>query len=104
MSAELEKTIKKMLETDPKFRKEFEKLDPDFKEKIEPLDPLIAIGIALTQAREAAQLTQAQVAQICGVQQSNIARLERGKCNFTFKTLQRYAEAIGIKELKIKFN
>jgi len=39
-------------------------------------------------------LTQAQLAERCGIDQADISRIERGSINPTMRTLQRIAEAL----------
>lgn len=68
---------------DPEFRKEYEALEDEFR--------LIELMIALRQENK---LTQAQLAQKAGMKQAAIARLESGKANPSFKTLNRVAKAL----------
>jgi transcriptional regulator with XRE-family HTH domain len=42
-------------------------------------------------------LTQAQLAELCGVNQADISRIERGSMHPTTKTLQRIVEALDAK-------
>ncbi|MDO4697648.1 MAG: helix-turn-helix transcriptional regulator [Pasteurellaceae bacterium] len=49
----------------------------------------------LKKARLEKQLTQAQVAELSGINVKNISRLERGITSPTFATLTRYAKALG---------
>ena len=53
--------------------------------------------IALYNARCAAGLTQKELADRIGVTQSYIAQLERGRKNFSFATLEKFANACGKK-------
>lgn len=53
------------------------------------------IATQVIELREKAGLTQAQLAERCGVNQADISRIERGSTNPTSKTLQRIAEALG---------
>lgn len=53
-----------------------------------------ALGGKLARARNARQLTQAQLEQISGVQQSEISRIERGLANPTVATLDRILAAL----------
>ena len=76
-------------------RTEYEALAPEF----ELLDSILA-------ARQAANLTQAEVAERMGTKASAIARLESslgsGKHSPSIATLRRYAEATG-RRLEIRF-
>lgn len=76
--------------------------DPEFKEEFDRLTPLYQIKSALIAQRNAKKLTQAQVAEISGLKQSNIARLESGSGSFSIETAVRYARAIGLKKLEIR--
>jgi predicted transcriptional regulator len=61
-------------------------------------DSILAESRALRLAdfRKALELTQVELAEILGVDQSNISRIERGKLNNTeVGTLQAYIEALG---------
>lgn len=79
--AELRKKWKK----DPEFRKEYEALKPEFK-----------MARELIEARARAGLSQSDVAERMGTSQPTVARLESGH-KPSLKTLERYAEAVGMK-------
>ena len=51
--------------------------------------------IALYEARRAAGLTQKELAERLGTNQTYVAALEKGRKNITFSTLARYARACG---------
>lgn len=54
------------------------------------------LWLQLAEAREAAGLTQAEVARRLGVSQSQVARLEkRGYDAYTLSSLRRYVKALG---------
>ena len=85
------KTHKQMLQSwmqDTEFKKEYDALAGEF-----------ALFDALLKARQAAGLTQAEVAERMGTQTSAVARLEAGggsqKHSPSIATLQKYAEAVG---------
>lgn len=59
------------------------------------VSPLLATRVSLRLAREAAGLTQAQLAKLAGVSQQAIAKLEHPDANPTLKTLQSVAQALG---------
>ena len=52
------------------------------------------IAMQLIDLREKQGLTQAQLAERCGMDQGDISRIERGSTSPTAKTLQRIAEAL----------
>lgn len=53
------------------------------------------LGVQLSRARRAAGLTQAQLAEVCGVQQAVISRIEGGKGNPTLETVELLARGCG---------
>ena len=76
--------------------------DPEFKREYEALEPEYAIIQALIDARKASGLTQKQLAEITGIAQADISKLENGNANPSLRTLQRLASGMG-KSLKIEF-
>ena len=55
-----------------------------------------ALWLQLVEARQAAGLTQAQLAKRLGVSQAQVARIEqRGYDSYTLKTLRKYVDALG---------
>jgi HTH-type transcriptional regulator/antitoxin HipB len=54
------------------------------------------IGVRLQVAREAARMTQQQVAERLGTHKSAISRLENNAGDVRLSTIQRYAEAVGL--------
>lgn len=54
----------------------------------------IALGLQFHDAREARGLTQRELADLSGVRQADISRIERGAGNPTEATLQRLATAL----------
>ena len=71
------------LEESVELRKEYDALQPEY----EIIDKLIS-------ARIEANLTQKELAKKCGLKQSNISRLERGKANPTLKFLKKLADSL----------
>lgn len=53
------------------------------------------IGKAVSEARAESGMTQAEVAKICGINQSSLSRLEQGNGNVTALTLEAVANALG---------
>jgi transcriptional regulator with XRE-family HTH domain len=78
------KDLKRRLLADPEVRAEYEAL------KLEE-----RLAAKLMQARRAAGLTQAQLAQRIGAKQAAIARIESGRHLPALATLQGYAKATG---------
>mgnify|MGYP003248279674 CR=1 FL=1 len=54
------------------------------------------------EGRQNCNLTQEQLAQVTGIDQANISRLENGTANPSLRTLKRLAEGMGM-ELKLEF-
>lgn len=76
--------------------------DPEFKREYDALEPEFAIIQALIDARKASGLTQKQLAEITGIAQADISKLENGNANPSLRTLQRLASGMGT-ALKIEF-
>jgi DNA-binding XRE family transcriptional regulator len=82
--SDLQQYIAKRKAADPVFAGGFDTGYADFR-----------IGVLLRQAREAAGLTQEQVAQQLGTKKSAISRIENHAENVTLSTLKAYADAVG---------
>src|SRR5438309_10091426 len=70
--------------------------DPEFQAIYEEEAAKKELWLQLVEARQAAGLTQEEVAKRLGVSQAQVARIEkRGYEAYTLRTLQRYVEALG---------
>jgi DNA-binding XRE family transcriptional regulator len=70
--------------------------DPEFRRVYEEESRKKQLWLALVEARQAAGLTQAEVARRLGVSQAQVARIEkRGYESYTLNTLRRYVSALG---------
>lgn len=76
---------------DHAFRAEYDSLEEEF-----------TLALALIKARDAADMTQEQVASAMGTSQEAVARLEGGKSRPSTRTLERFAKATGMR-LRISF-
>jgi transcriptional regulator with XRE-family HTH domain len=76
--------------------------DPALRRGDQALEPEFALIEAMIQARGHAHLTQAQLARRMGTTQAVIARLESGRTKPSTRTLERFADAIGMR-LRISF-
>jgi transcriptional regulator with XRE-family HTH domain len=70
--------------------------DEDYRAAHEALAPEFALAKELIAARGRAGLTQAEVATRMGTTQSVVARIESGKNPPNLKTLEKYAQAVGM--------
>ena len=75
--------LKNSLEEDNELRREYDALQTEY----ELIEKLI-------KARLEANLTQKELAQKCGMKQSNISRLESGKSNPTIRFLEKLANSL----------
>ncbi|WP_417531187.1 helix-turn-helix domain-containing protein [Marinobacter lipolyticus] len=80
------KQFKQKALNNPEIRKEYDALQEEFS----LIDQLITM-------RTKADLTQEDVARKLGTNKSNISRLERGRSNPSWRTLNRYAAACGFR-------
>ncbi|HEY5475396.1 MAG TPA: XRE family transcriptional regulator [Tepidiformaceae bacterium] len=70
--------------------------DPEFERTYEEETEKKELWLALVEARQGANLTQAEVARRLGVSQAQVARIEkRGYDSYTLNTLRRYVAALG---------
>ena len=76
--------------------------NPDFKAEYDALDPEFSIVQAMIDARKASGLTQKQLAEITGIAQADISKLENGNANPSLRTLQRLADGLGMR-IKLEF-
>lgn len=76
--------------------------DPEFRAEWEAQEPERQIMHAILEGRQNCNLTQEQLAQVTGINQANISRLENGTANPSLWTLKRLAEGMGM-ELKLEF-
>lgn len=74
--------------------------DPAFQAEWEALEPERQIIRAIIEGRERRGLTQQQLAEITGIQQADISRLENGTGNPSLRTLKRLAAGM---QLKLEF-
>lgn len=76
--------------------------NPDVKKEFDALEPEFAVMRAIMEARIQQGMTQQKLAELTGIDQADISRLERGSGNPSLKTIQRIAEALG-KRVQILF-
>ena len=76
--------------------------NPGFKKEWDALEPEYQIIKAMLDTRNEKAMTQKQLADITGIPQDDISRLENGNANPSLRTLQRLADGMGMK-LKLEF-
>lgn len=76
--------------------------NPEFKKEWDALETESQIMRTLIDARLAAGMTQKQLSEKTGINQSNISKIERGTGNPSIATLERIASALG-KKVSISF-
>ena len=82
--SDVKRYLRERAEHDPEFAENYEIGYADFK-----------IGVILRQAREAAGLTQDEVAKKLQTKKSAISRIENHADDVRLSTIRRYAEAVG---------
>lgn len=76
--------------------------DPEFKAEWDALEPERQIIRAMLEGRERVDLTQQELAEVTGITQADISRLENGTANPSLRTLKRLASGMGMR-LKVDF-
>lgn len=76
--------------------------DKDFKAEYESIQPEMDVIRALIDARIASNLTQKQLAELSGVNQSDISKIENGTRNPSIRLLQKLAAGMNM-SLKLQF-
>lgn len=84
------------------FVEEQERLDPEFAEARHEFQPEAALMRAMIEARQSQNLTQKELAERCGIAQTEISRIERGIRNPSIRVLQKIAEGMDM-YLQISF-
>ncbi len=74
--------------------------NPDFRAAYDAEDKRIELVLQIIKLRQQRGMTQADLAKAIGTRQANVSRLERFDTNLTLGTLEKVAEALGVK-LKI---
>ena len=76
--------------------------DPAFLAEWNAQEPERQIMRAIAEGREERDMTQKQLAEITGITQADISRLESGTANPSLRTLKRLAAGMGM-ALKVEF-
>ena len=76
--------------------------DPDFAQEYNALQPEMDAIRSMIEARKSQNLTQKQLAELSGIDQGDISKLENGLRNPTIQLLKRIADSMNM-TLKIEF-
>jgi transcriptional regulator with XRE-family HTH domain len=76
--------------------------NPEFKTEWDALEPEYQLVKEMLEAREENNLSQKNPADLSGITQADISRVESASANPSLKTLKRLAAAMG-KDVQIKF-
>lgn len=76
--------------------------DLEFKKEWDALEPEFQVIRAMVDARRQKQITQKELAEITGIAQADISRMENGNANPSLQTLKRLAAGLGM-ALKVEF-
>jgi len=79
----------KLLNFDEVLKKELN--NPEFKKGFELEKKKLEISLAISKLRKEHKISQAKLAQMIGMKQSSIGRIEAGEQNLTLATLQNIA-------------
>lgn len=76
--------------------------DPEFRTEWDALEPEFQIIKAMLDGRAAKGITQKELAEITGINQADISKLENGNGNPSLRTLERIARGLDMR-LKLEF-
>ncbi|MBI4249344.1 MAG: helix-turn-helix transcriptional regulator [Elusimicrobia bacterium] len=76
--------------------------DPEFRRLYEEAGIELRIALEITKAREAAKMTQRELADAMKTKQQTVSRIERGAQNVTIETLEKIARALK-RDLQVRF-
>jgi len=93
------KNLQKAISFEEYLAKQLKK--SEFKKYYDEYGKQLEIAYQILQLRKQKKMSQAELAKKIGTKQSNVARMEIGKQNFTIDTLQKIAKAFN-RELKVK--
>ena len=79
------------------YKDHVKSIDPEAKKDIEEAEELASIVGAVTAQRKALCLSQRELASICGIPQSSVARIESYKTTPNLDTLLKIMQPLGLK-------
>ena len=69
--------------------------DPEFKEEWDALEPEFQVIRAILKEKKKKNITQKELAELTGIAQADISRMENGNANPSLQTLKRLAAGLG---------
>lgn len=79
------------------YKEHVKSVDPEAKKDIEEIESLSAIITSVTAQRNALGLSQRELASLCGIPQSSVARIESLKTTPNLETLLKIMQPLGLK-------
>ena len=76
--------------------------NPKIKDEYDALEPEYQLIRAMIECREELNLSQQELANITGINRTDISKLENGNANPSLKTIKRIADGLG-KKVEINF-
>ncbi len=78
------------------YKKHVKAIDPEAKKSIEEMECLSSIITSMTTQRNALGLSQRELANLCGIPQSSVARIEAFKTTPNLDTLLKIMQPLGL--------
>ncbi len=79
------------------YKEHVKLIDPEGKKDIEEVENLAAIVSAMIEQRNAMGISQRELAALCGIPQSSVARIESFKTTPNLDTLLKILQPLGLK-------
>ncbi|MBE6741777.1 MAG: helix-turn-helix transcriptional regulator [Ruminococcaceae bacterium] len=79
------------------YKKHVKSIDEESKKDMEEIEELASIVSAIIDKRNAMGLSQRELAQLCGIPQSSVARIETFKTTPNVETLIKIMQPLGLK-------
>ena len=86
-----------MMKTWNDYKKHVKSLDSESRKDIEEIESIAAIVGAVIEQRKAMGITQRELAALCGIPQSSVARIESYKTTPNLDTLLKIMRPLGLK-------
>ena len=84
------------MKTWTEYKEHVKNVDPDLSKDIHETEEIAAVVSAMVQQRNKLGLSQRELAQMCGIPQSSVARIESGKITPNLGTLLKIFRNLGL--------